>query len=523
MNQEASKERIKSIGLITLFYALLFSICLYKNLTGIATVIIAIATVVFMYYYAAKICSNEMGKAKRLLPYYIGILLLGISVCCTTDMFIICVNYIGMLLLIFCALIRIFCRDKRWGFGKYFVVGLEMFFSPIVYLMCPIRDFAELKKTGEKPEKRIAKYILIGVIISIPFLLLVMKLLTSADAVFSHFVNKAIGNIHISNDIIFFTILMVCVFLYVYGLAVKLSANNIDLGVRDMRNMEPVIGITVTSMLTFIYLIFSVIQILFLFGSGMKLPDGYTYSEYARSGFFQLLFVGFLNLLIVLFCVSFFRKHKVFNIVLTSMSLCTYIMLVSSLCRMLLYIKTFDLTYLRVLTLFGLAVIAVVMVGVIICIYRDGFPLVHYTILVVGILWIAFSFCRPNYMIARYNIDKIEGNMVVSGDPESQKIYMDYWDLEYLYSLGEDAAPALYDLTEDIASGSIVIQNRGNNLPYESGAQGLYQDYFSYIEENWKNDADIRGFNFSRYQAYQYAEKYKGRYESANTEVVYNR
>lgn len=110
--------------------------------------------------------------------------------------------------------------------------------------------------------------------------------------------------------------------------------------------------------------------------------------------------------------------------------------------------------------------------------------------------------------------------MVVSENPESQKIYLDYWDLEYLYSLGEDAAPALYDLTEDIASGRIVIQNRGYNLPYESGAQGLYQDYFSYIEENWKNDSDIRGFNFSRYQAHQYAEKYKGRYESANTEIV---
>ena len=38
----------------------------------------------------------------------------------------------------------------------------------------------------------------------------------------------------------------------------------------------------------------------YLFGGLMQLPSGYTYARYAREGFFQLLFVCILNVIIVL-------------------------------------------------------------------------------------------------------------------------------------------------------------------------------------------------------------------------------
>lgn len=53
---------------------------------------------------------------------------------------------------------------------------------------------------------------------------------------------------------------------------------------------NPVIAITFLSMITAVYLIFCVIQAVFLFTGGRLLPEGYTYSEYAHQGFFQLLF-----------------------------------------------------------------------------------------------------------------------------------------------------------------------------------------------------------------------------------------
>ena len=37
--------------------------------------------------------------------------------------------------------------------------------------------------------------------------------------------------------------------------------------------------------LTAVYAVFCVIQVLYLFTGGLSLPEGYTYAEYARSGY----------------------------------------------------------------------------------------------------------------------------------------------------------------------------------------------------------------------------------------------
>ena len=50
---------------------------------------------------------------------------------------------------------------------------------------------------------------------------------------------------------------------------------------------------------------------------------------YAREGFFQLLTVGFINLAIVLVCMTFFRESRLLKAVLTVMSLCTFVMIAS--------------------------------------------------------------------------------------------------------------------------------------------------------------------------------------------------
>ena len=87
----------------------------------------------------------------------------------------------------------------------------------------------------------------------------------------------------------------------------------------------------------------------------MQLPAGVTYAEYARRGFFQLLFVCVLNLAAVLFIQSYFKENRVLKALLLAISGCTLIMTASSACRMLLYIRAYQLTFLRVSVLVALA------------------------------------------------------------------------------------------------------------------------------------------------------------------------
>lgn len=128
-----------------------------------------------------------------------------------------------------------------------------------------------------------------------------------------------------------------------------------------------------------------------------------TYSQYARQGFFQLLFVAVLNLVMVLMCLKYFREHVLLNGFLLLVSLCTYVMLASAAYRMVLYVQQYQLTFLRILVLWFLAMLFVLMAGVVILIFNHEFPLFRFCLAVVSSFYLVFAWMRPDYITARYN------------------------------------------------------------------------------------------------------------------------
>lgn len=115
------------------------------------------------------------------------------------------------------------------------------------------------------------------------------------------------------------------------------------------------------------------------------------------------------------------------KVLLTVISACTYIMIASSAFRMCLYIKNYHLTFLRVFVLWMLALIAVLLAGIVAQIYKETFPLFRYTIVVVTLAVFGFGIVRPDYWIAKYDIDRV----ATAGDQE------------YLSYLSSDAAPVI--------------------------------------------------------------------------------
>lgn len=506
---KVSKERFSAVGISTILYAILFGVCLFRNASGVTIIIIAIATVGYLIYCSGRLKAMmpnlsdkqniadgiNYGKinydiiSRNIYPYLTGIILLGISTSCTADKEIIKVNYIFMCLLIIFVLIKIFCEDSGWRFKKYGKVIAQTFLAPLMFLETSLCDFIALRKINGKTKNGKVKYVVSGILISVPILIVVVMLLASADDIFGQLVFSIVGEISISGDLIGFLIFVVCVFIYFYGLMTKMSVGDIKENVTESRTREPIIGITFIGIITFVYLVFSFIQIMYLFASESMLPDGYTYSEFAREGFFQLLFVSVINLFLVLICLAIFRKDSVLNIVLTVMSGCTYIMIASSAIKIMMYIREYNLTYLRILVLLALLIIAVVMAGIIIFIYNDSFPLVNYSVLTVMIIYIIFSFSKPEYIIAKYNID----NQSYEGEVGN--------DLYYLFELGADAAPALYDFVEEVYDSPDV--SLSHDIKYH------FDVYFNEIKDSKSNYSAIRGFNFSRYNAYKSLEKYE--------------
>lgn len=241
-------------------------------------------------------------------------------------------------------------------------------------------------------------------------LFVILLLLASADAVFANLFSFLFDGLEfLLDETTIFNIgfLFLFAFFASYCILSRLGLRNIKEETEDKRYGEPMVAITFTSVISFVYLIFCFIQIFYLFAGNGSLPEGYTYATYARQGFFQLVFVCLINLSLVLICMKYFRKHPVLKGLLTFISGCTYIMIASSVYRMLLYISVYQLTFLRVFVLWALLVIFLLMTGVVIMIFKEEFPYFRYSMITVTVLYLAFSYAHPDYWIAKYNIAQL--------------------------------------------------------------------------------------------------------------------
>lgn len=483
MTEEQSKLQVianhfREIALATLIYAVFYTFCLYKNLTGITFPLFVGGTLFYLCY-----CMKVLGMTQKKDSwfYIICSVLLGISTCCTDSTPIHVFNFMGILLLIGSFMVHQTYEDKKWDFSKYLGTVLYTAIASVAHILQPFIHMSDYRKTRTKNSDGKGKYVWYGILITIPLLLIVLALLSSADVVFA----KTVDWVFKFADIVpadFFGIVFLTLFAFfaAYSFLCSVVSKDLKEEVTDKRVGEPIVAITFTSVLTVVYLLFCLIQIVYLFIGGMEIPEGYTYARYARAGYFQLLFVCLMNLVMVLVCLRRFREHKVLKMILTVLSGCTYIMIVSSAYRMILYVSTFCLTFTRVLVLWSLVVLAVLLTGIVICIYKPAFPLFRFCMIVVTVSYLGLSFSHQDYWIAKYNLISAER-------------YPNFnMDINYLHQLSDDKIPAMVEYMDEE---QLVEYN-------EDYRTDLYTEGY-----DAGDDLDFRTWNLSKYAAYQSVKK----------------
>lgn len=485
------KENFHIFGVASFLYACLYAFCMYKNNSGITYPFFVAGSLVFICF-----CLSKLGISwkKGGFFYMISMVLLSVSTFCTDDGRIIFFNHAGVFLLTLSLLLDVTYRTEKWNLGKYLgsIVGTGV--MAIGEIGSPFADAVWYCKN--KLDKKNSKYlyILIGLAITIPVFLVVFLLLTSADAVFKNMADRALSGLDMS-DMFPIAFMIGFMFLASYCILTVLCKKGLNEEVRDTRNWEALIAIPVAGIMTALYLVFSGVQILYLFIGNMELPAGYTYAEYAREGFFQLLAVSIINLIMVLVGLCYFKKSKVLKGILVVMSFCTFIMIASSAMRMIIYIQYYYLTFLRILVLWGLAVLALIFAGVVAYVFKERFPLFRYSMVVVTCLYLCLSFSHPDYWIAKVNL---------AGSQETRSEFFkgeQYSDYDFLAELNADAAPVMLAWADEI----------GCNLEYyfycqEEGVHYNDREYQSDAAGNW-----IEASAYERSNAYQYLENLKER------------
>ena len=193
-----------------------------------------------------------------------------------------------------------------------------------------------------------------------------------------------------------------------------------------------------------VYLLFLSVQTAGLFGGADYLAaKGLSYAEWARSGFFQMVRVTVLNLVLLLSAVHWSRREgaawravRLLSAVLTAESL---LLLLSAAVRMTLYVEAYGLSFKRLLTYWGMGMMALFLLAAARKVRRPDFRFCRAAFPLALAGWLVLHCVPLDYLTAKDQVDRY-----LSG--ESATI-----DVEYLlYGLSYDALSQLERLDGDL-------------------------------------------------------------------------
>jgi len=294
--------------------------------------------------------------------------------------------------------------------------------------------------------------ILAGLGLTVPVLLIALILLTQADSYFAI----------VTGDVIRF---LVCWFgsgvvRVVLGLLMMPFLFGLFYTVRYPEkterktiarpNLDPLLPGVMLLVMDLLYIFFLAVQFTALFGGAAYLErvSGLSYAEYARSGFFQLVFVAILNLTLSLFAIQCSKKEggswTMLQVLATVLIVMSGVILISAAYRMSLYVSVYGMSFKRVLTYWGMVMLGLFFAVAILKVWKKDFccfPIL-FSIAVAG--WLLLNYCNVDRIVAQYNVDLYRQDRTAM------------IDLDYLaYGLSYDGLQVLTELPEN----SIVVSS----------------------------------------------------------------
>ncbi len=204
------------------------------------------------------------------------------------------------------------------------------------------------------------------------------------------------------------------------------------------------------------------------------LPNGLTYAEYARKGFFELIFVTVMNMSIILAGVLVtknenLKQEKVLKIIYSIMILFTFNLLVSSFYRMNLYEKAYGYTELRLFVQFFIVFLGISIISMMAWIWKREIPLFKMGVVTAITVYMVLNFINVDKIIASKNFD----HFVTTG----------HLDRAYITTLSIDAYEVIEKKKEILGQGNYDNYLYYNVNNYETNNWFEYNYFKSLIKE----------------------------------------
>lgn len=454
-NGDLPIKRVIFIMAGSLLLGMLFNTLFYGNIPGLSYLIF---TTAFYLFFFVNFRDTQIRQYGNVLIIFI--FLLSSTFALFNNPILLFFNLLVVPLLVVVHTLLVTNKILNNWYNYRFLIDIlyGIFHGAFAYVLKPIDILYKLINNKSNLAKPTAlKKVFLGLIVSFPLLFIILNLLASADEVFNSLLIKlsfTFTNLNLNSliiQIILIGIVTLLVFSYFWSLSInkKRSMGN-DTSIDNVTNnlLDPVIVITVLLMICIVYTLFIFIQFTYLFGSSNHIiPMNLTYAQYARKGFFELVIITLINLIILTININLTKnKESKFNLTIklfnTFLVICTTIILISAHFRMTLYEKAYGYTYLRLFTHAFMLYILTLLIITLIKVWYVKLSLLKFYIIISLTAYALINFA---------NVDKIIANNNINRYHETGKI-----DVSYISNLSYDAIPeALNFLVELKAAGNL--------------------------------------------------------------------
>lgn len=350
------------------------------------------------------------------------------------------------------------------AFGEHFIYDL---FRSVWYQ--PFTCYGDAPQAAGKllKNKKAGKNIglaLLGLVAALPLTFTVLVLLSDSDDGFDSLMGSWFSNMP-EFDMLYvieFAFAFV-VWMYLFG-ALSSSSEPVPTKYLDMskvRFVPDALGYSAVTPICLFYIIYIGMQFRYFTAAFTGvLPDGISYSSYARQGFFELCVIAVINLAVIVALQCFMKRKEndkrtlPLKIYTTAISVFTLFLIASAISKMVLYINEMGMTPLRIYTSWFMILLAIIFGLILISQFADikfwRTAFVSFTVM-MGIL----CFGNIDGMIADYNVTAYETGKLSSVD------------FDMLESLGTPALKHIERLSDDEVTGKYWCQEKTPESVYE--------------------------------------------------------
>lgn len=305
--------------------------------------------------------------------------------------------------------------------------------------------------------------VVIGILLSLPLLAIFFSLFVSADAVFAEMVDDLL-RFEINTDVEFVRLGFITMLFGGFFYALMKPNHAMKPVEHTVKKQDKTIIGTVMTLVNGLFLVFIVLQVQYLFGAKDYVIDaGVTYAEYARSGFFEMVWVMVIAAALILFVYRSFSAHgHPLSMTIANIGLVAQVGVVgvSALSKMNTYQDAYGYTVLRLyVEWFMYMVLGLLLLTAIAMLMKRSFrDVLHIGVLGgLGALMLVGS-VNVDRMIARENVDRYLVDKTITKKQ---------LDVYYLTRLSIDAYPEVSRLPEDLLDSRVSSEYTSSEHTYK--------------------------------------------------------